>query len=132
MTASTPSTAWPISGQLLDALSRRDFGAFQRCIAETARFRALVPPGPFELTGPVAIADKFRTWFGGSDEFEMIEASASEVGSKQYLRWRIRMTSSDSGLSRTAEQHLYTTGTDVIDTIDLLCSGFQPDSGGAR
>lgn len=131
MTATAPSTAWPISGQLLDALSRRDFDALQRCVASEARLRALVPPGPFELNGPQAIADKFRTWFGGSEDFEMVEASASEVGTKQYLRWRVRLTAPETGQSRTAEQHLYTTGTDAIETIDLLCSGFQAD-GGAR
>jgi hypothetical protein len=93
MTAPAASTSWPISGQLLDALSRRDFDSFERCLAETARFRALVPPGPFELDGPRAIADKFRAWFGGNDEFEMIEAAATDIGVKHYLRWRIRMTS---------------------------------------
>lgn len=132
MTAPAPPSSWPISGRLLDALSRRDFPAFERCLADTVRLRALVPPGPFELSGPVAVADKFHTWFGGEEEFELVEASASEIGTKQYLRWRIRLTSPESGQSRTAEQHVYTTGRDRIETIDLLCSGFQAANGGAR
>lgn len=132
MTAA-PSTAWPISGQLLDGLSRRDFTALERCLSVDARMRALVPMGPLELTGAASIADRFRLWFGGDDAFEMIEASASDVGSKHYLRWRVRMTSAEMpAQSRVAEQHLYTTGTEAIETIDLLCSGFHAEIGEVR
>lgn len=126
-----PHTAWPISGQLLDALSRRDFDAFERCLTDDARMRALLPKGPVELEGPSTIADRFRLWFGGADGFEIIEAAASDIGAKHYLRWRIRMTPG-SGPSRVAEQHLYTTGTGAIEAIDLLCSGFHLESGDAR
>lgn len=127
------STAWPISGQLLDALSRRDFATFERCLAADARLRALVPPGPLDLHGPEAITDRFRRWFGGPDDFEMLEASASDIGSKHYLRWRIRMVAGElPNQARVVEQHVYTTGTDAIETVDLLCSGFQLDNGAVR
>lgn len=126
-----PTTAWPISGHLLDALSRRDFHAFEQVLSASARLRALLPPGPVELDGPTAITDRFRLWFGGNEAFELVEASASDIGAKHYLRWRIRMTSA-AGQSRIVEQHLYTTGTAAIETIDLLCSGFHAEPGDAR
>ena len=82
--------------------------------------------GLLELDGADTIAAQFETWFGGSDDFALLEASAGGFGTKRYLRWRIRLTppgSPDRG--RVAEQHLFTTGHDRIETIDLVCSGFQ-------
>ncbi len=105
-------------------MCRRDFDTAQRCLADTVQCRALLPMGAFEFTGAAAVADRFRTWFGGDDAFEVLEASTAEVGEKQYLRWRVRMTSA-APTSRIAEQHLFVTGTDAVETIDLLCSGFQ-------
>lgn len=122
------STAWPIGGLLLDALTHRDFDAMQRLFDDNIRFRALVPSGPFELSTPEATAAKFRTWFGGPDDFEVLDASLGHVGAKLYTRWQVRLSSpgrpSDS---RVAEQHLFISGTDKIETLDLLCSGFQRD-----
>lgn len=127
------STAWPINGQLLDALSRRDFDALERCLSEGARMRALVPKGALEENGPAAIAERFRLWFGGDDTFDVIEASASDIGARHYLRWRIRMASADvPAEGRVAEQHLYTSGAGSIETIDLLCSGFHAENGELR
>ncbi|MFT3834122.1 MAG: hypothetical protein QM711_12485 [Micropruina sp.] len=51
----------------------------------------------------------------------------AEVGAKHYLRWRVRMTGEGSRSHRTAEQHVFTTGAGPIETIDLLCSGFQSE-----
>lgn len=128
-TVPVPSTSLPIGGQLLEAISRRDFDAFQRCLAANAHFRALVPAGPFELDGARTIADRFRLWFGGSDEYELLESTAAGVGSKQHLRWRIRMTAADAPHpQRIAEQHVFVTGSGVIESLDLLCSGFQSES----
>lgn len=122
------STAWPIVGLLLDALTRRDFDSMQRLFADDVRFRALVPPGPFEFETAAAATAIFRAWFGGEDDFEVLDASLGQVGSRPYARWRVRMAPGGRPMeSRIVEQHVFTTGTDRIDTLDLLCSGFQQD-----
>ncbi|MCW2755297.1 MAG: hypothetical protein JWQ32_2708 [Marmoricola sp.] len=127
--ATTDETqGWPIVGLLLDALTRRDFDAFGDCLATDVRFRALVPRGPFELRSATETADRFRTWFGGTETFEVIDASVGQLGTRLYARWRIRMfPPGDPESARVAEQHLFTTGTDRIESIDLLCSGFHPE-----
>ena len=121
-------TAWPVIGLLLDALTQRDFDAMQRLFADDVRFRALVPPGAFELYTAEQTAAKFRSWFGGEDDFEILDASLGQVGSRLYARWRARMSPPGQlAESRIAEQHVFTTGTARIETLDLLCSGFQMD-----
>ena len=121
------STVWPIAGLLLDALTRRNFEAMQAVLDDDVRFRALVPSGPFQLDTAEAAAARFRSWFGGEDEFDVLDASVGEVGSRLYARWRVRMCPPGRpGESRVAEQHVFTTGTTRIASIDLLCSGFHP------
>ena len=127
--ASEERNGWPVVGLFLDALTRRDFAALQLCLDDEVRFRALVPRGPFELTGSTDAADRFRLWFGGEDYFEVVDASVGQLGSKLYARWRIRMVAADDPDSaRVVEQHVFTTGTDRVETLDLLCSGFHAES----
>lgn len=126
ITETTSITQPPVSGRLVHAISCRDFRAFECCLADDAHLRALLPMGLLELDGATAIAARFETWFGGADDFALLEASAGAVGAKRYLRWRIRLNPPGSPAGgRVAEQHLFTTGHDSIETIDLLCSGFE-------
>jgi hypothetical protein len=120
---------WPIAGLFLDALVHRDFIALASCLHPDVRFRALVPPGPFDTTGAAETVSRFQRWFGGDDEFEVVDASIGQVGARIYLRWLVRMRSarnSDSG--RLVEQHAFATAGERIESLDLLCSGFQMES----
>ncbi len=95
------------------------------------RFRALIPPGAFEVAGRAAMTDKFRTWFGGGDEFEVVDASIGQLGTRLYLRWRIEMRATgDPASTRLVEQHAFATAGDGIEALDLLCSGFQAEGRG--
>jgi hypothetical protein len=124
----TPLPAWPPAALILEALGRRDFDALQRCLDDDVRLRALTPRGVVEADGAVAVAATFRTWFGGDDRFDVIDASLGQVGARIYARWRVRMWPGDHrGEPRTAEQHVFTTGGNRVASIDLLCSGFQPE-----
>jgi hypothetical protein len=122
----TTATALPAAARLLDALTRRDFAALAQSLSPSIAFRALVPPGPFALTGPDAVSAKFEKWFGGPDSFEVLDASIGPIGSKTALRWRVRMCTAD-GAARVVEQHLFATGAEQLDSIDLLCSGFHAE-----
>lgn len=130
-TCSVPAhrqTAWPLIGLLLDALTERDFEAMRSLFADDVRFRALIPPGPFELRTADETAATFRSWFGGEDEFAIVDVSLGQVGSRLYARWRVKMSAPEHpSEARVAEQHVFTTGTARIETLDLLCSGFQKE-----
>ena len=116
----TSEKQWTTAGLFLDALTRRDFAALESCLGEDIRFRALVPRGPFELSGAGECAGRFRQWFGDKPMFEVLDASIGQVGARAYMRWRLRTDSSE-----IVEQHVFATGGDRIDSLDLMCSGFQ-------
>lgn len=122
---------WAVAGEFIDALTRRDFTALADCLAPDVRFRALVPPGPFELNGSTATAEKFQAWFGSHPEFAVLDAGVGQIGSKLYLTWRLWCRFAD-GTVHTVEQQAYATGGDRLTTIDLLCSGFQDEDGPDR
>ncbi len=125
-----PPQAWSVAGVLLDGLSNRDFDLMAACLAPDVRFRAMLPRGPIEVTGADQTADHFRRWFGGDDAFEVLDSSVGQIGPRIYLRWRVRMHPVDAPTDeRVVEQHLFTTGNEVIRTLDLLCSGFHSPTG---
>ncbi|KAA0024194.1 nuclear transport factor 2 family protein [Antrihabitans cavernicola] len=125
------TAAWPVAGLLINALAQRDFAALASCLDPEVRFRALIPPGPFELTGANDTTKRFQTWFGGDDGYEVLDAGIGQVGNRMYLRWRIRMMSAD-GAGRVVEQHVFATAGERIQALELLCSGFQPEARAAE
>lgn len=101
-------------------------------LAATVRFRALLPPGPMEREGPESVAGAFRSWFGGADDFEIVDATVGEVGGRLHLAWRIRVRPAPFGVAEgwhVIEQQAYADATTSIETLDLVCSGFHPDGG---
>jgi hypothetical protein len=122
------SVRWPIAGLFLDALTRRDFPALAGCLDPEVRFRALVPPGLLSATGPAETVAYFQRWFGGEDDFEVADASIGQVGSRLYLRWRVRMrAATEPNARRVVEQQVFATARDRITALDLLCSGFHAE-----
>ena len=122
-----PGAEWSTAGRFLEAFTRRDYDALASCLDPDVALRALVPRGPIAATGADAVRDRIAGWFGGADEFELVDAAIGQVGARTYLRWRVRMWNPTTG-SRIAEQHVFTRGTDRFDTLDLLCSGFHAET----
>jgi hypothetical protein len=118
---------WTVPSQFLDALTRRDFPALADCLSATARLRAVTPMRELDLTGATLISERFRMWFGDAAEFDVVDASLGEVGTRIYLRWRIRTRGRDgANPPELVEQHVFATVGEQIESLDLLCSGFQP------
>jgi hypothetical protein len=128
-TTRAPVPALSTGGSFLEALARRDFTAMACCLSPTVRFRALLPPRDVDVVGCEATIAEFRRWFANEAEaFEVLDATVGEVGPRLYLRWRVRMTPLDPGEAgiRIVEQHAFATGGAQLDSLSLLCSGFQP------
>lgn len=92
-------------------------------------FRALLPPRDVDVVGCEATMAEFRLWFANEAEvFEILDATIGEIGPRLYLRWRVRMTPLDPGQggTRIVEQHALATGGQQLESLSLLCSGFQP------
>jgi SnoaL-like domain len=126
---STTTTRWSVGGLLLEALAARDFDRMTTCFAPTATMRALLPPGLALCEGAPAILDRIRSWFGGAEEFEVLDGTVGEVGGRMHVAWRLRMHPTPWGDDtwHVIEQQAYLHAGDHIDSIDLLCSGFQPE-----
>lgn len=123
------STRWSVGGQLLEALAARDFDRMLDCFEPTATMRALLPSGPTEFQGATQIVESLQSWFGGADEFEVLDGTVGEVGGRLHVAWRLRLRPTPWGDEawHVIEQQTYLRAGERIDAIDLLCSGFQPD-----
>ena len=74
---------------------------------------------------------RFARWFGETEEFELVDAAASEVGGRLHLYWRLRLRAERLGTGWfIVEQHSYAdTGEDGrIAQLDLLCTGYRPEA----
>jgi hypothetical protein len=123
------TTRWSVGGQLLEALAERDFDSLANCLEPEATMRALLPGGPAEFQGAPQITERFRYWFGGAEEFEVLNGTVGDVGSRLHVAWRLRLYPTPRGNRdwHVLEQQAYLRASDRIDLIDLLCSGFMPD-----
>src|SRR5579859_7105933 len=133
MTSTTaPVPQFAVAGAFLEGLAAQDFAKLGGALAADARLRALLLPGPFEWTGAEVIAGEFAGWFGGTENFELVEATVGEVGGRLHLHWRLRLRAERLGPGWfTVEQQSYAdTGVDGrISGLDLLCTGYRPEGG---
>jgi hypothetical protein len=119
---------WSVGGLFLEALANRDYGRMATTLRPTVRFRAMLPPGPMDWTGPEEVCGAFSSWFGGADDFEVIDATVGEVGGRLHLSWRLRVRPAPFGKGEgwhVIEQQAYVDAADTIESLDLLCSGFH-------
>lgn len=126
----TTMVRWSVGGIFLEALATRDFERMATTLGVNIRFRALLPPGPMQWQGPAQVTEAFRSWFGGADDFELVDATVGEIGGRLHLSWRIRVRPAPFGIGEgwhVIEQHGYADAIDVIETLDLLCSGFRTE-----
>jgi len=126
---------WSVGGVFLEALANRDFERLAETLAPQVRFRAMLPPGPMDWEGADTVSDVFGSWFGEAEEFELIDATVGEVSGRLHLSWRLRVRPAPFGIGdgwHVIEQHAYAEAAETIDTLDLLCSGFRPDSATQR
>lgn len=115
---------------LLEGLAAQDFALLGGAFTGDARLRALLPARLRECAGADVIAAQFASWFGQTEEFEFVEATAGEVGGRLHLRWRLRLRAERLGGGWfTVEQQAYadTAGDGRIAQLDLLCTGYRPE-----
>jgi TusA-related sulfurtransferase len=119
---SAPAT---ILGLLVERLAARDFDGIAACLEPGIRFRALIPGGPEERKGAAAAAGRFGDWFAEATTFELVEHRIEPVADRWLVSYRIDLDEGDG--PRRVEQHLFCDlGAQLVERIDLLCSGFRP------
>jgi hypothetical protein len=125
------SSASDLGTGLVTALVERDFLRLAATLTPDVRMRALIPPGPVELSGADAAAAKFSSWFGDAEEFELIRSGSDTVADRLHVFYRLRVKK-PGDQRKIVEQHLLCAFDDRrISALDLVCSGFRPDETGA-
>jgi hypothetical protein len=116
----------------LDSLVAQDFARLGGTLAADARLRALLRSGPHEWAGAEVIADRFASWFGGTEDFELVEAAVGTVGDRLHLHWQLRLRAErlGAGWFIVAQQAYADTDTDGrLARLDLLCTGYRSEGG---
>jgi hypothetical protein len=122
------SSATDPGATLVAALAQRDFDRLAGVLATDTRMRALIPPGPVELTGAEPAASKFASWFGSLEGLELIHSSSDKVGDRLHVSYRLRVKRPGDPW-KVVEQHLFCALDEGrITALDLVCSGFRPDA----
>jgi len=124
------SARWSVGGVFLEALATRDYQQMASTLSAGVRFRAMLPPGPMDWSGPEEVAGVFTSWFGDAEDFEVLDAAVGEVGGRLHLSWRLRVRPAPFGIGdgwHVIEQQAYADAIETIETLDLLCSGFHAD-----
>ena len=89
--------------------------------------RALIPPGPVQLSGAQAAAARFASWFGEAEGLELAGSGSEEVSDRLHVSYRLRVQRPGDPWT-IVEQHLFCALEDgLITALDLVCSGFRPD-----
>jgi hypothetical protein len=126
------SSASDLGTGLITALAQRDFPRLANTLTPDVRMRALIPPGPIEVSGAEAAAAKFAAWFADAEELELIRSGSDTVADRLHVFHRLRVKKPGDHL-KIVEQHLLcAVDDDRISALDLVCSGFRPDGAGAR
>ena len=115
----------PILGSFVERLAVRDFEGLAACLDPDVRLRAIIPPGPEEHHDRAAAAGRFGDWFADAISFELVEHRIEPFVDRWLVTYRIALDERDG--PRQVEQHLFCDlGPELIERIDLLCSGFRP------
>jgi SnoaL-like domain len=121
------SSASDLGTGLITALAQRDFPRLAKTLTPEVRMRALIPPGPIEVSGAEAAAAKFASWFADAEEFELIRSGSDTVADRLHVFYRLRVKR-PGDVRKIVEQHLLCALDDGrITALDLVCSGFRPD-----
>jgi hypothetical protein len=129
-TASPTTPEFAAAGLFLQNLATGDFNLLAGALEPDAKLSALLPRGLVEWEGQGAVCDAFTGFFGGMDEYEVIDATVGMVGDRLQLRWRLHVRGGRLGPEDfVVEQHCYADSgpTGRIQFMALVCSGFRKD-----
>jgi hypothetical protein len=121
------SSATERGNTFVTALAERDFSRLAETLTPDVRMRALIPPGPIEISGPEAASAKFSSWFGDVEDFQLVDSGSDAIGDRLHVYYRLRVRKPGE-VWKLVEQHLLCAfDGDRIAALDLVCSGFRPD-----
>jgi hypothetical protein len=120
------SVSLDAGARLLDAVASFDPVAIGAAVAPGARMRAIVPPGVRDDEGREAVAARFRLWFDGYTDAEVLESELVPMGDRTRFCYRIARVDADGARSLLEQTGYLVVEDGEIVRIDLVCSGDRP------
>jgi hypothetical protein len=114
--------------RFLAGMCSQDWEQVASCFTATVRFRALIPSGLCEGEDAAAATGYLRQWLGDADQLLLLDSDVRGMQDRLAIRYRLR---AHEGRWHVGEQQVYCDVRDgQIDRMDLLCSGFRPETPG--
>jgi hypothetical protein len=109
------------------AVAAKDEAALRALLADDVDFRGLTPGRTWEGTGPDDVVEVvFGSWFAESDRIERVlgVSDGEAVADTSHVSYRFDLSNDDG--SYVAEQQAYYRGSETIEHLRIMCSGFRP------
>lgn len=118
-----------VARRLVEAIGRRDYDGIAGCFAPDAEMRVLTPRQLREHSGPAEAVDRFRTWFGETEGFELLDSDVEQVADRVRIRWHTRGRDPEQGWQENDHTGYAALDADgLIVALNISCAGFRPSS----
>lgn len=122
------SSATDLGATFVTALVDGDASRLAGTLAQDVQMRALIPPGTIDVFGAEAVAGKFLAWFASAEQLELIRSHSEPVADRLHVSYRLHVKR-PADPWKIVEQHLLCAHNGVrITALDLVCTGFRPDT----
>lgn len=108
------------------AIAAKDEAALRALLSAEVDFKGLTPGRLWEGTGPDDVVDTvLGHWFEESDTIERVVdvSERDDVADTAHVSYRFDLANADGAF--VAEQQAYYRGTDTIEHLRVMCSGFR-------
>ena len=116
-----------LGARFAHAVAAKDEDALRAVLADDVDFRGLTPGRTWEGTGPDDVVEVlFGAWFEPEDEVERVIdiTERDDVADTSHVSYRLDLATPTG--PRITEQQAYYRGTDTIEHLRIMCSGFRP------
>jgi hypothetical protein len=114
----------PLATAVAAAVADRDSSRLAAAVTDNVRLRALLPGGPIEEHGRVAVVARFGGWFAGLDAVGLVESAGQAVADRLLIHYRLDLAHRGTRWACT-QTSICKIDDGRLATIDLLCSGFR-------
>ncbi len=107
-------------------MGAQDYKGLEQLFSPQVRFRAQVPGEEMQGNTAEEAAGLLQSWFGESDELQVLQSVVAPMAETLYLSYRLRLHDEASGW-QVIEQHAFAeVQNGKIAELRLICSGFHP------
>ncbi|RYB93233.1 hypothetical protein EUA93_02010 [Nocardioides oleivorans] len=116
-----------LGSRLAHAIAAKDGAAMRALLADDVDFKGLTPGRTWEGSTPDDVVETvLGSWFEDSDTIEQVVdvQDGLDVADTAHVSYRFDLACPDGAY--VAEQQAYYRGTDRIEHLRVMCSGFRP------